>query len=591
MQSLADSDEIAVDDQKGIILGEVRSPDFRPNPPLCTANGSVGPTCPQLRPIKILMDFMNDDLLLDMVALHQGPSDSDPGSVSVFFGNGDGTFRFGSASSVGVGPVDMESGDLNGDGTPDLVVLNAGAGTYSLLLGSRAGRLPSDPQQFALSGASPRALALRDLDGDRDLDILIVDSADNEVTFLKGDGRGRFAESISNPPSPQALPSCGPVDIVALALDADPLADFVVACEETNGLVVLRSRTGFETPTLPALKPTKLLLADFNRDGLADILTIGQDLANAGKGKIAVVMSNRNNLEIPLEFPPVDVALANFDRNGILDLVVADEDPEQPLKAFFGRSDGTFEELVPLSFPEGPVGLSVGDLNRDGSSDIVVANRETHDATVVLSSDVLASHHPVVRAIDFEARPVGEVRYLTAQDGISSDPLEGDGRFVIFNVPPGLTVVKTVTGGSGNKTIEVYPGSVSVLKMLVLQALGNAPYPVQGVTVDAVLRPVGDVDLFFVGSGVKTFSAPLVVRNGSVTGGADYLTLLEGNSEYIVRASKVGGVGAPPVPGDFDFDSIDDRFDDCPGAFNPDQTDTDGDTIGDVCDPTPQGGQ
>jgi hypothetical protein len=163
---------------------------------------------------------------------------------------------------------------------------------------------------------------------------------------------------------------------------------------------------------------------------------------------------------------------------------------------------------------------------------------------------------------------------------------------VIFNVPSGLTVVRTISGGSGNSTITAYPDSVSYLKILIQRGVfGNQLLPVSGVTVDAIIRPIGDVDISFTGSEVATFSSSLVVQNGSVVGGASYQTFLEVNSEYIAHLTKVGGEGAPPIPGDFDFDSIVDNLDDCPGAFNPDQTDTDADNIGDVCDPTPTGGR
>ena len=42
---------------------------------------------------------------------------------------------------------------------------------------------------------------------------------------------------------------------------------------------------------------------------------------------------------------------------------------------------------------------------------------------------------------------------------------------------------------------------------------------------------------------------------------------------------------APALAVDADLDGVDDAVDNCPGVFNPDQMDSDNDTIGDMCDP------
>lgn len=50
------------------------------------------------------------------------------------------------------------------------------------------------------------------------------------------------------------------------------------------------------------------------------------------------------------------------------------------------------------------------------------------------------------------------------------------------------------------------------------------------------------------------------------------------------------GGSAQAIPGDIDNDGVPDQQDNCPLHPNPDQTDTDGDGLGDVCDPNPGGG-
>jgi hypothetical protein len=592
MDELAEQAGIQIDTRKGIILGEIRVIDFDTDKirSFCTADGTAG-DCITTNPVAMVSDYINEDLVLDLAILQQGESvNSTPGSVAIYFGNGDGTFRYSGSSTVGLGPVAIDSADFNRDGSPDIVVLNSDSATFSVMMGSRAGRYVSNPPQYAINSSRPVAIALGDHDGDRNLDLLIADRDDNIVSIFLGDGRGNFAELIqSNPRIPVSLPPCGPVDLALIDLDSDILLDWVVACSDNNSLAVLEGDSGFTVSSLPDLHPTRMVLADFNEDGLNDIAVIGEDLENTGKGKVAVVMSDGANQVYSLDSPPRDIALANFDFDGFLDLVVTEKDPPA-VKVLFGRSGGSFEDPISLTVGEAPGALVVSDFDRNGGSDFVVVDEGTQQATVVFAKEVLADHHPKTQATDFEGNVLGEVHYFTTDDTLTSDASQGDGRFLIFNVTPGLTVVKTTSGGSGNKTITVYPDSVSYVKTLVQRGIfGNAFVAVSGVTVDAVTRPVGDVDISFMGAGTETFSTPVAVQQGSIVGGAEYDVFLEVNSEYIVRLTKIGGGGAPPVPGDFDFDSIPDNLDDCPGAFNPDQTDTDGDNIGDVCDPTPTG--
>ncbi len=55
-------------------------------------------------------------------------------------------------------------------------------------------------------------------------------------------------------------------------------------------------------------------------------------------------------------------------------------------------------------------------------------------------------------------------------------------------------------------------------------------------------------------------------------------------------SADFGGSGVQAVPGDIDNDGVPDLLDNCPLHPNPDQADADRDGLGDVCDPTPNGG-
>jgi len=62
-----------------------------------------------------------------------------PAAVSVFLGNGDGTFQTPLSSATGSNPNQVTIGDFNGDGKLDLVAANLGGTTVSVLLQTTGG--------------------------------------------------------------------------------------------------------------------------------------------------------------------------------------------------------------------------------------------------------------------------------------------------------------------------------------------------------------------------------------------------------------------------------------------------------------------
>ena len=66
-------------------------------------------------------DF-NGDGIPDLVATNSNNVISDPGTMTVLLGKGDGTFTPSGVSpvTVGSGPISIVVGDFNGDGLPEL---------------------------------------------------------------------------------------------------------------------------------------------------------------------------------------------------------------------------------------------------------------------------------------------------------------------------------------------------------------------------------------------------------------------------------------------------------------------------------------
>ena len=106
-------------------------------------------------------DF-NADGKLDLVSanLHNN-------TVSVFLGNGDGTFALaaGSPIAVPISPWSVAVADFNGDGKPDIAVGSYCCGV-AVLLGDGAGHLTSAAGSPFSAGPMPFSIAIGDFNGD-----------------------------------------------------------------------------------------------------------------------------------------------------------------------------------------------------------------------------------------------------------------------------------------------------------------------------------------------------------------------------------------------------------------------------------------
>jgi hypothetical protein len=207
-------------------------------------------------------------------------------TVLVVHGNGRGTFA-AEPARLAVGPKPywkLRAGDLNADGSDDLVTTNTGGNSVSVVCSGLRG-LSQAATTFPIA-PSPFAVAIGDVTGDRIPDLAVahrwgsLDPKFDGLTVLIGKGECAFAPSSDSPLKVGASPTAVAIGDV----DADGIGDIATANMASDDVTVLLAReSGWRpapgSPFSVGPGPSAVVLGNLNGDGRADIvISTGSDV-------------------------------------------------------------------------------------------------------------------------------------------------------------------------------------------------------------------------------------------------------------------------------------------------------------------------
>ena len=244
---------------------------------------------------------LNGDGKPDLVVANLGniaAGGTDSGNVSILLAKGGGTFQAAANITAGVQPGAVLIKDLNGDGKPDLAVLNVGltqgfsaapnAGGVSVFLGKGDGTF--QPAVNYAVGTNPSAMAVGDVNGDGKPDLVVATAQSNfsgVVAVMLGNGDGTFQ-------SPAYYPGqTGVVSLTVVDLDGDGKPDIVFSscCGDTQMSYLLGNGDGTFQPQVNfsgGPSPSAFAAADFNGDGKTDLAINNQ----IGTGYLTVLLNS-----------------------------------------------------------------------------------------------------------------------------------------------------------------------------------------------------------------------------------------------------------------------------------------------------------
>jgi len=220
-------------------------------------------------------------------------------TISLFLGNGDGTFKPAAGSpfalpSAVAGPIAMTAVDFNSDGKLDVAIVNQTTSNVAILLGNgnatftQATGTPPTGSPIAV-GKSPVAIATGDLNNDSHPDLAVVNQADNTVSVLLGNGDGTFTAATNSPLGTGQ----GPTAVTISDFNADGNPDIAVTDPQTDSVSVFLGvgqglfAPAFELPV--GSNPTALLSAALSGASLPDV-AVADDPSGA-TGQVTVILS------------------------------------------------------------------------------------------------------------------------------------------------------------------------------------------------------------------------------------------------------------------------------------------------------------
>ncbi len=430
-----------------------------------------------------------------MVAAADVDSDSDvdlvvtlsasPGAIQVLLNDGSGSLSPGPSIVLPPYPDVLATGDVNGDGIPDAIVVHHGATEVRILLGDGRGSF----NLTAILSASALSIVVSDLDSDGWPEILAAEPTG--VTVFHALSGGRYDGGTYVPAGEAQSVATGDLDGDGFAdlvlgtgwptifrtdpdlsfgrrrilledgaealfvgdLDGDRDADLVTD-DPSNGILVVRRGDGtggfaFDRSYSGAAVGDRAAILGSHLDGdrRTDLVLGAMSASVIGAGEFTVAMNDgtgRFLLAPPVSFAgtATRVLLEDVDHDRAVDVLVAHSVLEGTsstgfIDAYRGYGDGTFRAAERLPFSAGIASLTMGDWNEDGYPDLAFrdsvlrAPAESHLHVVMGSS---AGFVETAEVVPLPGRSV---------DRLATADVNGDGHddWLLIGGQTGLAVV------------------------------------------------------------------------------------------------------------------------------------------------------
>lgn len=380
--------------------------------------------------------------------------------------------------ATGLTPFGISIGDIDGNGKPELVVTNEASNTISVFRNvSTAGQITTS--SFAtksdfITGSSPFAVAIADLDGDGKSDLAVANGGDATISIL------RKITEIQLPTITSFSPQSGivgtPVTVVGTNFSTTP-TDNIVYFGATKANVTAATATQL-TVTVPVgatykpitvevnariaysatpfivtfpggpvnansfdaginfatdLAPKSMATGDLDGDGKTDIAVINNQSVSVFRNTSATGVVTGGSFAPRVDFStgpgssPYFVTMEDMDLDGKLDLIVANYGNSYMSMLRNTSTTGiidinSFDTRVDLPVAAGQYTIAIGDLDHDGKPDLAMTNSGNDAISIFRNTSIPGT----LTAATFD--PKVNLATGVSPFGLVMTDIDGDGR-------------------------------------------------------------------------------------------------------------------------------------------------------------------
>jgi hypothetical protein len=287
--------------------------------------------------------------------------------------------------TVDVAATAVATGDLNGDGVPDLATV--GGGTVAVHLSDGAGSVETTTyvNEDPTGSTYYSGVEILDGDADGDLDVAVVQYYERvggaDLRLWPNEGTGALGDGVA---------WGGGAFVRGMAVgdvDGDGADDLAVTDEYATRVSSGNGGGPATVVELPDSGGWAVEMADLNGDGLEDVMAGRSPVLPGGPPgpSVTVFLATAGGFSPPVLYPtgsslplPDSLRAGDMDGDGRLDLVVGSTDADSrpgEVSVLLGAGGGAFgPALVADAFPSNDAtDLEVADLDTDGWLDVVVS--------------------------------------------------------------------------------------------------------------------------------------------------------------------------------------------------------------------------